>query len=155
MELSDDSKLSDQPRRRLGVSEAAKLRRQRIRENLYLLYRPAEIRQQLNIPRTTFARDMAAITKEDQKWLDEQAKGALVSAIRNAIDILQEQQREAEKLSLNQEVSPEARLKAFELIKEIELDKVDVLTSVPTLWNYSLKNRLQNRMKAREFESTV
>ena len=125
----------------------ARLRRQRIRENLYLLYRPNEIRQQLNIPRSTFAKDLAIITKEDQNWLDEQAKGALVSAVRNAIDVLQEQQREAEKLSLNQEVSPETRLKAFELIKEIELDKVDVLTSVPTLWNYSVKNRLQMKVK--------
>lgn len=101
-----------------------------IRRLLRMKFRYDEVMEQLQLPRSTFFRHLAAIRAEDREWLEEMARNDFLSSYRMSIELMEDQIKELVKIR-EEATKAHDKVKATEAICEIEVGIMDLLAYGP------------------------
>jgi hypothetical protein len=106
--------------------------RNEIRALLRKKLRYDEIMEQLNLPKSTFFRHLAAIRLEDREWLEELARNDFLSSYRMGIELFEDQIKELARVR-EQAVKPHDKIEATRAMCDIEADIMNLLAYGPTV----------------------
>jgi hypothetical protein len=119
-------------------------RRVKVAQLLRVFARPDEIARELRVDLATVYRDIQALREQTKRWYFEQAKDGLQVTHRLTIEALEDRIRKALIIESDENVPPETRLKATELIVNIQLSIHNLLPYTEALMQRYADKKLQS-----------